>query len=152
MTEKEEKYRLLTEQVKALAEATEDPVSAMANVSAAIQETMGFFWTGFYVVKGDRLQLGPFQGSVACTQITFGRGVCGTAWERRQTLVVPDVEAFPGHIACSSLSRSEIVVPIFDARGEVKAVLDIDSKELGTFDTTDQQHLEEIAAAIAPLL
>lgn len=152
MTEKEKKYRLLTEQVKGLVEATDDAVSAMANVSAAIQETMGFFWTGFYVVKGDRLQLGPFQGSVACTQIPFGRGVCGTAWEQKRTFVVPDVEAFPGHIACSSLSRSEIVVPIFDAGGVVKAVLDIDSKELGTFDAIDQRYLEPIAAIIAPLL
>ena len=152
MTEKEDKYRLLTEQVKGLVEATDDAVSAMANVSAAVQETMGFFWTGFYVVKSGRLQLGPFQGSVACTQIPFGRGVCGTAWERRQTLVVPDVEDFPGHIACSSLSRSEIVVPVFDADGEVKAVLDIDSKELNTFDAIDQKYLEGIAATIAPLL
>jgi GAF domain-containing protein len=105
---------------------------------------MGFFWTGFYIVKGEELVLGPFQGPVACMHIAYGRGVCGTAWQRAESVVVPDVEQFPGHIACSSLSRSEIVVPVFDAAGKVKAVLDIDSKELGTFDATDQQWLEKI--------
>ena len=122
----------------------------MANVSAAIHEEMGFFWTGFYVVKekengeGKELRLGPFQGSVACMHIPFGRGVCGTAWQRQKTIIVPDVEQFPGHIACSSLSRSEIVVPLFSKEGEVTAVLDIDSKELATFDETDRRHLETI--------
>jgi GAF domain-containing protein len=116
----------------------------MANVCAAIQETMGFFWTGFYRVVGDELLLGPFQGPVACMHIGFGRGVCGTAWKQRETIVVPDVEQFPGHIACSSLSRSEIVVPVFDKAGEVVAVLDIDSKELATFDDTDREYLEKI--------
>lgn len=121
-----------------------DSVSVMANVSAAVHEAMGFFWTGFYIVHGDELRLGPFQGSVACMHIPFGRGVCGTAWKEAKTIVVPDVEEFPGHIACSSLSRSEIVVPVFDAVGKVKAVLDIDSKELNTFDEIDQKWLEEI--------
>lgn len=127
-----------------------DAVSVMANISAAIHEEMGFFWTGFYVVKekedgeGKELRLGPFQGSVACMHIPFGRGVCGTAWQRQETIIVPDVEAFPGHIACSSLSRSEIVVPVFDKEGSVKAVLDIDSKELNTFDEIDKKWLEEI--------
>ena len=146
--EKEGKYRLLAAQVKALVEGETDKVSVMANVSAAIHETMGFFWTGFYVVKGDELHLGPFQGSVACMHIPFGRGVCGTAWQRKETVIVPDVEAFPGHIACSTLSRSEIVVPLFDATGTVTAVLDIDSRDLNTFDETDKKWLEEIVGII----
>ena len=141
---KEENYKLLFEQVKALIAGETDEVAIMANVCAAIHEAMGFFWTGFYIVKGEELVLGPFQGSVACMHIAYGRGVCGTAWQRAESVVVPDVEQFPGHIACSSLSRSEIVVPVFDTEGKVKAVLDIDSKELGTFDATDQQWLEKI--------
>ena len=141
---KEENYKLLFEQVKALIAGETDEVAIMANVCAAIHEAMGFFWTGFYIVKGEELVLGPFQGPVACMHIGYGRGVCGTAWQRAESVVVPDVEQFPGHIACSSLSRSEIVVPVFDTEGKVKAVLDIDSKELGTFDATDQQWLEKI--------
>jgi GAF domain-containing protein len=141
---KEENYKLLFEQVKALIAGETDEVAIMANVCAAIHEAMGFFWTGFYIVKGEELVLGPFQGPVACMHIAYGRGVCGTAWQRAESVVVPDVEQFPGHIACSSLSRSEIVVPVFDTEGKVKAVLDIDSKELGTFDATDQQWLEKI--------
>ena len=141
---KEENYKLLFEQVKALIAGETDEVAIMANVCAAIHEAMGFFWTGFYIVKGEKLVLGPFQGPVACMHIAYGRGVCGTAWQRAESVVVPDVEQFPGHIACSSLSRSEIVVPVFDTEGKVKAVLDIDSKELGTFDATDRQWLEEI--------
>lgn len=144
--EKSEKYRLLTEQVRSLIEGETDTVAIMANVCAAIHETMGFFWTGFYRVVGNELVLGPFQGPVACMHIGFGRGVCGTAWQQRQTIVVPDVEQFPGHIACSSLSRSEIVVPLFSKDGEVKAVLDIDSQELATFDDTDRQYLETICS------
>ena len=141
---KEEKYRLLTEQIRALIEGEKDVVAKMANVAAAIHEEMGFFWTGFYRVVGNELVLGPFQGPVACMHIPYGRGVCGSAWKQRTTLVVPDVETFPGHIACSSLSRSEIVVPVFSSDGEVVAVLDIDSKELATFDDVDRQHLETI--------
>jgi GAF domain-containing protein len=144
MMEKEEKYRLLTEQVRSLIAGETDSVSVMANVSAAIHETMGFFWTGFYIVKGEELVLGPFQGPVACMHIGYGRGVCGTAWQRAESVVVPDVEAFPDHIACSSLSRSEIVVPVFDTDGNVKAVLDIDSKDLNTFNEVDQHWLEEL--------
>ncbi len=144
MMNKEEKYRLLTEQIRSLIEGETDLVAVMANVCAAIHETMGFWWTGFYRVIGDELVLGPFQGPVACMHIPFGRGVCGTAWQRRETIVVPDVEQFPGHIACSSLSRSEIVVPLFDKSGTVFAVLDIDSKELATFDEIDQKYLEKI--------
>jgi len=148
MIEKEEKYRLLTAQIKSLIIGENDSISVMANICAAIHEAMGFFWTGFYVVKDNELRLGPFQGPVACMHIGFGRGVCGTAWKERQTLVVPDVEQFPGHIVCSSLSRSEIVVPVFDAIGQVKAVLDIDSKELATFDSVDRQWLEQIVALL----
>ena len=125
-------------------EGEKDSIAIMANVCAAIHETMRFFWTGFYRVVNDELLLGPFQGPVACMHIPFGRGVCGSAWKQRQTIVVPDVEQFPGHIACSSLSRSEIVVPLFTEIGEVSAVLDIDSKELNTFDDTDRQYLENI--------
>ena len=142
--EKEEKYRLLTEQVRSLIAGETDEVAVMANVCAAIHETMGFFWTGFYIVKGEELVLGPFQGPVACMHIGYGHGVCGTAWQRAESVVVPDVEAFPDHIACSSLSRSEIVVPVFDTDGNVKAVLDIDSKDLNTFNEVDQHWLEEL--------
>ena len=148
--EKEEKYKLLTAQVKSLIQGETDTVSVMANISAAIHEEMGFFWTGFYVVKekengeGKELRLGPFQGNVACMHIPFGRGVCGTAWQRQKTIIVPDVEQFPGHIACSSLSRSEIVVPLFGSDGEIVAVLDIDSTELATFDQVDRLYLEAI--------
>ena len=146
--EKEEKYKLLKQQIEALVAGEDDSVSVMANVSAAIHQEMGFFWTGFYIVKGDELHLGPFQGSVACMHIPFGRGVCGTAWQRAETIVVPDVEQFPGHIACSSLSRSEIVVPLFNASHDVVAVLDIDSRELNTFDDIDRYWLEQIVKVI----
>lgn len=145
---KDEKYQLLTTQIEALVEGEDDVVSVMANVSAAIHEAMGFFWTGFYVVCGDELRLGPFQGPVACMHIGYGRGVCGTAWQRGETVVVPDVELFPGHIACSSLSRSEIVVPVWDAGGKVRAVLDIDSRELAAFDDVDRRWLEKIVQLI----
>lgn len=155
---KTENYQLLVEQIRSLIEGERDAVAVMANVAAAIHEAMGFWWTGFYRVMpkagsdDNELVLGPFQGPVACMHIPFGKGVCGTAWERRQTIVVPDVELFPGHIACSSLSRSEIVVPVIAASGEVVAVLDIDSRELSTFDDTDSQYLETICSYIAPLL
>jgi GAF domain-containing protein len=112
---------------------------------------MGFWWTGFYRVKNGELVLGPFQGPVACMHIGYGKGVCGTAWKEQQTIIVPDVEQFPGHIACSSLSRSEIVVPVFDIDGSVVAVLDIDSKDLSTFDNTDRQYLESICKMLTPL-
>lgn len=145
---KQAKYALLYQQVSALIEGETDRVAIMSNVVAAIHETMGFFWTGFYRVvqqpEKSELLLGPFQGPVACMHIGYGRGVCGTAWKEGKTIVVPDVEQFPGHIACSSLSRSEIVVPLFDAQGTVVAVLDIDSKELNTFDDTDREGLEKI--------
>lgn len=151
---KEEKYKELQAQVASLIEGETDAVSVMANVVAAIHETMGFFWTGFYIEKNGMLCLGPFQGPVACYRIKHGKGVCGTAYERRATVVVPDVEQFPGHIACSSLSRSEIVVPVFRSseNSEILAVLDIDSRELGTFDDTDRQYLEAIMTLVAPHL
>lgn len=153
MNEKTERYRLLSEQVRSLVGGETDAVAVMANVAAAIHDTMGFFWTGFYRVVGDELLLGPFQGPVACMHIGFGRGVCGTAWQRGESIVVPDVEQFPGHIACSSLSRSEIVVPVrHPATGEVLAVLDIDSRELATFDDVDRQWLEAIVTAVASAL
>ena len=148
---KEEKYRLLLEQVQALTAGETDQVAVMSNVAAAIHETMSFFWTGFYRVVGKELLLGPFQGPVACMHIPYGRGVCGTAWKQRETIIVPDVEQFPGHSACSSLSRSEIVVPVCSKEGEVFAVLDIDSKELSTFDDTDRQYLEQIIQTVSQL-
>ncbi len=131
-------------------EGETDVVSVYANTSAALREAFGFFWVGFYIVKDGELKLGPFQGSVACMHIKHGRGVCGTAWAEACTQVVPDVELFPGHIACSSASRSEIVVPLFKD-GEVCAVLDIDSTELNTFDEVDKKYLEEICTILANL-
>ena len=139
-----ETYTLLSEQIKSLTQGETDVVAKMANIAAVIHEAMGFWWTGFYRVKNGELILGPFQGPVACMHIPFGKGVCGTAWKQGETIVVPDVELFPGHIACSSESRSEIVVPVWNADGEITAVLDIDSKELATFDEVDKQFLEEI--------
>lgn len=140
---KEERYAALLPQLKGLLSGETDEVANLANVAAALKETFGFFWVGFYRVVGDELVLGPFQGPVACTRIRKGRGVCGTAWQEARTLVVPDVDAFPGHIACSSLSRSEIVVPLLDGAGEVWGVLDIDSSEFNTFDDVDARFLEE---------
>lgn len=139
--EKKEKYELLLPQLKALTEGVDNNMGVLANTAALIHETMGFFWTGFYMVDGNILKLGPFQGPVACYEIGFGKGVCGSAWKEGRTLVVKDVEEFPGHIACSSLSRSEIVVPVFKD-GKIIGVLDIDSKETGTFDETDREYLE----------
>ena len=140
---KVEKYQLLQQQIKALSAGETDQVAVMANV-AAIHLEMGFWWTGFYRVQNGELVLGPFQGPVACMHIGYGKGVCGTSWKQGETIVVPDVEQFPGHIACSSESRSEIVVPVRSAEGEIIAVLDIDSKDLATFDEVDKQWLEEI--------
>lgn len=146
---KQERYEEVLPQVVAMIEGETNRVSVMANVAAALYEAFQWWWTGFYTVEGDRLELGPFQGPVACYRIKRGRGVCGTAWERDETVIVPDVDQFPGHIACSSLSRSEIVVPVHDSTGEVVAVLDIDSKELSTFDETDKIYLEKLVAAIS---
>ncbi len=144
---KEERYALLYEQIMALMEDETDEVARMANMASMIHFTFGFFWTGFYRVVGEELVLGPFQGPLACMRIRHGKGVCGSAWAAGRTLVVPDVDQFPGHIACSSLSRSEIVVPLW-REGQVWGVLDIDSKELATFDETDQAWLEKIVATI----
>ena len=149
---KQEKYEELLPQIVAMIEGENNAVSVMANVTAALHEAFGWWWTGFYTVNGDCLELGPFQGPVACYRIKRGRGVCGTAWDRNETIIVPDVEQFPGHIACSSLSRSEIVVPVHNSDGEVVAVLDIDSKELNTFDETDKTHLEKIVEDISKSL
>ena len=145
---KSAQYDLVYRQLAALLEGETDPVAKMANLSAVLHETFGFWWTGFYRVAGEELILGPFQGPVACMHIPFGKGVCGTAWARRETVVVPDVEAFPGHIACSSASRSEIVVPVFGPDGSVTAVLDIDSDKPATFDDTDRTGLERIVALL----
>jgi len=145
--DKTAQYTALIPQIKGLLEGETDLVANLANVAAALKEQFGWFWVGFYLVKGDELVLGPFQGPVACTRIRKNRGVCGSSWAQASTLIVPDVEAFPGHIACSSLSRSEIVVPLI-RDNEVKAVLDVDSEQLSHFDATDQQYLEEIVALI----
>ena len=144
---KEQKYVLLYKQIASLVEGENDTIANMANVAAMIHFTFGFWWTGFYRVAGEELVLGPFQGPLACSRIKYGRGVCGTAWREQQTQVVPDVEQFPGHIACSSMSRSEIVVPVW--RGEeIVAVLDIDSEHLATFDEVDKEWLERIVALL----
>lgn len=142
---KEEKYALLYSQIAALTESESDMIANMANIASMIHCTFGFWWTGFYRVVDNQLVLGPFQGPLACSRIGFGKGVCGTAWKLRETVIVPDVEQFPGHIACSSASRSEIVVPVSDKGSqEVIAVLDIDSDSLNTFDQTDRLWLEKI--------
>lgn len=144
---KAERYALLVEQVASLLQGETDRVARMANVAAMIHQTFGFWWTGFYRVVGEVLVLGPFQGPLACMRIRYGRGVCGTAWKERRTVIVEDVEQFPGHIACSSASRSEIVVPLM--RGdEVVAVLDIDSEKLATFDEEDRHWLEQIVSLV----
>ena len=140
---KEETYRLLLPQVQSLVNGEKDTIANMANIAALLHRAFGFWWTGFYRVYGGELILGPFQGPIACTRIPFGKGVCGSAWQREETIVVPDVEKFPGHIACSSESRSEIVVPAWKD-GKITAVLDIDSEKLNTFDETDRQWLEAI--------
>ena len=146
--DKNETYRMLVKQVESLIEGEDNTMGQLANAAALLHETMGWWWTGFYLVKDSQLQLGPFQGPVACYRIKHGRGVCGTAWAQGRTVVVPDVEQFPGHIACSSESRSEIVVPLHGRDGNVIGVLDIDSKELATFDDVDARWLEEIARVL----
>lgn len=146
---KEEQYLSLLPQINGLLEGEEDLIANLANIAAALKEQFGWFWVGFYLVKDDELVLGPFQGPVACTRIKKGRGVCGTSWAKAETLIVPDVEKFPGHIACSSLSRSEIVVPLFK-NGEVIGVLDVDSPELNQFDSIDQEYLEETTRLLFP--
>jgi GAF domain-containing protein len=144
---KEEQYSNLIPQIRALLEGEPDLIANLANITGAIQEQFNWLWTGFYIVREDELVLGPFQGPVACTRIRKGRGVCGSSWAEAKTLIVPDVEKFPGHISCNSKSRSEIVVPVI-RNGEVRAVLDVDSVDLNSFDETDQRYLEQIIALI----
>ena len=152
--DKKDKYETLCVQIKSLVEGEKNVIGVLSNVSSIMHETFPerYFWVGFYLVNGDELQLGPFQGSVACYHIKKGRGVCGTAWAENSTLIVDDVEAFPTHIACSSLSRSEIVVPIHGSDGDVYGVIDIDSTELAAFDTTDRLYLEKIANILSKQL
>lgn len=145
---KEEQYLALIPQINALTEGEPDLVANLANIAGALKEQFGWFWVGFYLVKEEQLVLGPFQGPVACTRISKGRGVCGTSWAKAETLIVPDVEKFPGHIACSSLSRSEIVVPLIQ-NGTVWGVLDVDSEQLDQFDETDKTYLEQIVSRIS---
>ena len=140
---KEEQYKTLLPQIKALINGETDLIANMANITAALKEQFDWLWVGFYIVKNDDLVLGPFQGPIACTRIQKGKGVCGASWVQKKTLIVPDVQKFPGHIFCSSLSVSEIVIPVI-RNNKVRAVLDVDSKKLSTFDSTDQHFLEEI--------
>lgn len=145
---KQEQYEALIPQIKGLLEGETDLTANLANIAAALKEQFNWLWVGFYLVKNDELVLGPFQGPVACTRIKKGRGVCGSSWAQQKTLIVPDVEKFPGHIACSSASKSEIVIPVF-YNNEVAAVLDVDSKELNAFDINDQIFLEKIVTLIS---
>lgn len=147
-TDKKEKYESLLPQIEALVSSEPDEIANLANVAAALKYGLGWFWVGFYLVKDDELVLGPFQGPIACTRIRKGKGVCGTVWERKETIIVPDVDEFPGHIACSSDSKSEIVVPGL-VNGEVKWVLDVDSTEVNSFDTIDQYYLERLAGYLS---
>ena len=144
---KAEQYDSLLPQIESLVSYETDHIANLGNVVAALKEQFGWFWVGFYLVKGDELVLGPFQGPVACTRIKKGKGVCGNSWAEAKTLIVPDVDKFPGHIACSSLSKSEIVVPVI-SNGEVIGVLDVDSADYNSFDETDQEYLEKIVAII----
>lgn len=144
-----EKYKELLPQLEALTGSEKDLIANMANVCAALKFSMDFFWVGFYLVKGEQLVLGPFQGPVACTRIGLGKGVCGSSWQKKEAILVPDVEQFPGHIACSSLSKSELVVPLLDSTGTVFAVLDVDSDRLNDFDDTDAEFLTRIARLLS---
>lgn len=145
---KEEKYQLVVQQAKGLTEDEPNVIANLANLAALLKSTFNFWWVGFYLVDNDELVLGPFQGPVACTRIGFGKGVCGSSWKEEKTLVVDDVHAFPGHIACSSESNSEIVVPVFNANNKVGMVLDVDSEHFNHFDSIDQKYLEELCSLI----
>lgn len=150
---REEVYQAILPQIEALIGPEKNLYANLANISAALKEAFGFFWVGFYLVDSDsELVLGPFQGPIACTRIQLGRGVCGASWKQQKTILVPDVELFPGHIACSSASKSEIVVPIFDKQGKVSMVLDVDSDKLDDFSETDQLYLEKLATFITTIL
>lgn len=148
---KNEQYESLIPQLKALVQGETDLTANLANISAALKQTFGWFWVGFYIVKNDELVLGPFQGTIACTRIRYGKGVCGAAWTRKESLLVPNVEEFPGHIACSSLSVSEIVVPVYNQLGEVLAVLDVDSDKFDVLNETDVEFLEEIGQIVSEI-
>lgn len=148
---KTERYETLLPQIEALVGGESDLIANLANIAAALRETMGFFWVGFYIVKGDELVLGPFQGPIACTRIRMGKGVCGTVWKDKKTLIVPNVDEFPGHIACSSASKSEIVLPAIKNK-EVALVLDVDSDRLNDFDETDKRFLEQLMCIIEGLI
>jgi L-methionine (R)-S-oxide reductase len=150
-TDKKEKYRTLLPQIEGLIHGEKDLIANLANIVAALRQTMNFFWVGFYIVKDNQLVLGPFQGPIACTRIDFGKGVCGTSWKEKKTIVVPNVDEFPGHIACSSAAKSEIVVPVLK-NGSVVMVLDVDSDRLNDFDSTDQQALEKLMSIVSNLL
>jgi L-methionine (R)-S-oxide reductase len=150
-TDKQERYQTLLPQIKSLVEGEPDLIANLSNITAALKQSMNFFWIGFYIVKGNKLVLGPFQGPVACTRIDFGKGVCGTVWKEKKTIIVPDVEKFPGHIACSSASKSEIVLPAFK-NNEVALVLDVDSNSLDDFNSVDQKALEELMRIIETFL
>jgi L-methionine (R)-S-oxide reductase len=148
---KKEKYESLLPQIHALIEGENDLVANLSNISAALKQTFNFFWVGFYLVKQNELVLGPFQGTIACTRIQKGKGVCGTTWENGKTIIVPDVDAFPGHIACSNASRSEIVIPIFDTKNKIVGVLDVDSDVLDDFDEIDRIYLEKLCQRIGEI-
>jgi len=150
-TDKQERYATLVPQIQALVEGESDVVANLSNIAAALKQTMGFFWVGFYLVKDNQLVLGPFQGPIACTRIQFGKGVCGASWKEKKVILVPDVEEFPGHIACSSASKSEIVLPAFK-NGEVELVLDVDSDKLNDFDQSDKEALEKVMRIIERIL
>lgn len=150
-TDKAERYKILVPQLEALVQGEADVIANLSNIAAALRETMGFFWVGFYLVKENQLVLGPFQGPIACTRINFGKGVCGTSWKEKRVIVVPNVDEFPGHIACSSASKSEIVLPAFKS-GEVALVLDVDSDQLNDFDSTDEHYLRQVMTLIEKFL
>lgn len=150
-TDKAERYKILVPQLEALVQGEADVIANLSNIAAALRETMGFFWVGFYLVKGNQLVLGPFQGPIACTRINFGKGVCGTSWKEKRVIVVPNVDEFPGHIACSSASKSEIVLPAFKS-GEVALLLDVDSDQLNDFDSTDEHYLRQVMTLIEKFL
>jgi L-methionine (R)-S-oxide reductase len=150
-TDKEAVYKTLIPQLESLVNDEPDFIANLSNIAAALKQSMSFFWVGFYIVKENQLVLGPFQGPIACTRINFGKGVCGTSWKEKKTILVPNVDEFPGHIACSSASKSEIVLPAFK-NGEVTLVLDVDSDKLDDFDSVDQQHLEKVMRIIERLL
>lgn len=149
--DKAEKYKTLVPQIEALVQGENDVVANLSNVAAALKQTMNFFWVGFYLVKDNQLVLGPFQGPIACTRINFGKGVCGASWKEKKTILVPNVDDFPGHIACSSASKSEIVLPAFK-NGEVALVLDVDSDQLNDFDETDAKALEQVMRIVEKFL